>query len=340
MSQPNISSKSLFGSVTNFTTSLRGPVWNFSSSFTLIVCVSSLLLNGSTFLIFLRNRHLRIQPFSVYLMFLLVYNFLLAALQNPLGIIDSLYSSWWLGKGWCIVYRYSGSVITALGMYTHVLVTFSRLWAITYPISYRRVHSRSTAVLLCTCMCTYVHIVYLPEFVPKMPRINPSTLTNCRAQYNNSVPVQIIMYVGAILIIFLAYPFICYKRTQRKKERTHRVTAPAASSKKAVTNELSHGAGRSEQQISAVTPTTTHPQRLPTKDPGAYGFAVLTLLTSSAIVCWTPATVIFLVNAFTPFKNHLIFQTVLSIFSVQPVLDPILFAISLGDLRKGFRQVF
>lgn len=325
----------------NSTANPGGPVWNFSACFTLVVCVSSLSLNGTIFAVFLKNSQLRNNPFSVHLMFLLWYNLLLAGFQNPLGVVESLYKRWWLGKGWCVVYRYSGSVITALGMYTHVLVTFSRLWAISFPISYRRIYTKKTAVSLCICMAIYVHMIYLPEFIPKMVLINSATLNNCRNQYTNSIHVQFIMYVGAISIMLLAYPFIYHKQRQRIKERMARVGPSVVSSGQVVGSGMEQSDARSGlHNTLEVSETTHHRQRLQRADPRSYGFAVLTLLTCSATICWTPATVIFLVHSFKPIKYSMIFQIALTLFSIQPILDPILFTIALADLRRAFRKTF
>lgn len=334
----------LSNSSSNFTAEPGNPVWSFSSWLTLIVCMSSLLFNGVTLAIFLKTPRLRIQPFYVYLMFLLGYNFLLAAVQNPLSIIDSLYKTWWLGKRWCIVYKYSGSVITALGMQMHVLVTFSRLWAITFPFSYRRIHSRSTAMFLSFCLFAYVHIIYMPEFAPKMVAIKSEALTNCRAQYSLSIPMQFFMYVGAILTILLAYPFILFKRKEREKERRARVAPFAASTRKTVPSrsEVILGGGiNSFPQGSKEIPDDPAALQSTVRKANSrtYGFAVMTLLTCSAMVCWTPATVIFLVNSFSIIPYPKIFQTALTLFSMQPVLDPVLFTIALKDLRTGFREI-
>lgn len=319
----------------NVLTSSAISSWNFTSIITLCVCVSGSSLNGFTLFVFLSTRRLRMQPFSMYLIFLLIYNFLLTLLQNPLGVVDSLYPTWWLGKGWCTVYRYAGSLLTALGMYTHVLVTISRLWAITFPLSYRRFHSRKNAVLLCLGMTVLMHMIILPDFVPKTARMRtPMEIHGCRPQYKMSIVLQFMVYIGAIFIITAAYPLILFKHKQRQRALALRV-APALSAFPAqrkippAVKHLSHETLTRSSQVPDMNK--------PAREHRSHGFTVLTLLTCSAIICWTPPAVTFIVSSYKPLPYPMMFQIVLTLLSIQPVMDPILFAIALKDLRKAIR---
>lgn len=114
-----------------------GPSWNFPAVYTAVCFILVVIFNGSVLVAILSNHDLRTRPFSMYLMFLMTYNISFVALQNPLQIINDIYPTWWPSAGSCRLYHYSQSVLSSCAMNTHALIAINRLWAITFPWSYR-----------------------------------------------------------------------------------------------------------------------------------------------------------------------------------------------------------
>lgn len=135
-------------------------LWNFNTVFSLGTASSTLLLNTATLLCFLKNPTLRKQPFNVYLICLLLNNIFSTCVVTPLQIIDHMFPVWWMGPHWCLVYIYMLSCVPNYQKFSHALITVSRVWAVTFPHSYRHRHTRNLAFILCGSMIVYVNMIY------------------------------------------------------------------------------------------------------------------------------------------------------------------------------------
>lgn len=199
----------------------NGPVsdsWGFRSLLTLATALLVILFNGPTLYCFLKDGRLRKQPFSVYLICLLITNLLLAIFGNPLDVIANTHSVWTFGTPWCIVYHYMLTVISACQINAHTLISLNRVWAVTFPFSYRRLHSRTVASLVCFCMYVYVHAIHLPIFTMKMSNLDlPLEIYGCYLQFRPPILINLFAYALGLAVIIIAYPWIVYKRYQCKK---------------------------------------------------------------------------------------------------------------------------
>lgn len=309
--------------------------WQFSSVFTLVVLLLVVVLNGVVFFCFLAHRRLRENPFNVYLMCLLVFNILYAAMQNPLDLADHLYLTWPLGRVGCIVYHYSANFIPDCQMLSHLLITANRVWAVAFPLSYRRMHSHWVAFSLCLLMCVYAHFILLPEYLPQMLNMRtPLQEYGCLSQYYPSLAPEFGINVLAWSVVIGGYPYIVFKQHRRKLRRKtlfpgRKVIGQLPSS---VIQDDAQGLGQD-----GVNKLSGNPQSV---DRGSNAFTVLTLLTCSNLVFWTPAVVVFVVNAFKPVPYPDLFEVILTLFALQPVADPILFTVAKKDLQASLRRLF
>lgn len=112
-------------------------VWNYTAKYIIVICTLVVLLNGSVLLSILTTPDLRTRPFNIYLLCLMTFNICYAATENPLAIINNIYPTWWLGADWCRLYCYAETLISAGAMHTHALIATNRVWAVTFPLSYR-----------------------------------------------------------------------------------------------------------------------------------------------------------------------------------------------------------
>lgn len=274
-------------------------------------------------------------------MCLLVSNLLSAIFGNSMDVVNHMSPVWIAGKPACIVYQFAFTFVSSYQLLTHVLITLNRVWAVTYPFTYRRRHSRKTALITCAVMCTYVHLIQIPDFVINFSSMKlPLEIHGCQEQNPPNKMHQIMIYAAAVTVVITAYPYIAYKRYQYGKTRGKVLPATSYSRNQRVSIKLVQMDG----QESSLTGGESTGARLEKKDPekgGGRAFLVLTLLTCSTTICWTPAVVIFTISSFTNVTNDMtLFGVVLTIFAIQPVLDPLLFTVALQDLRAAFRNLF
>lgn len=299
--------------------------WSFYPVWSLTIWILVLLCNGVAVGAFLKDRGLRAEPFNVYLISLLLSNLVFGSLQNPLDLITSLYQSWWLGEKWCIFHLYGTVFFSAVPISFHALISASRVWAMAFPISYRRYHSRKLAILLCGFVLTYVHGIQLSPFLTSVQGFRaPFELYGCRHQYIRSDIAQYALYVFPEVFMLVAYPIVLHKRSLRRRTT--------------LLGDFTVSV-RNEQNLTQVTQKSFGARRKKAARE-THAFLVLTLLTASVFVCWTPATILFLLETYVPGQYGQYVAIFLPVFFIQPLLDPFLFAAALSELRKSIYLMF
>lgn len=304
--------------------------WNLSAGFTFTVCFLVIILNCAVLFCFVNDRDLRKEPFCVYLMCLLISNIMYAVLENPFEILTRVRSIWSFGVTCCIIYKYALSFVFNMQMFSHVLISISRLWAVTFPHSYRLQHTWKCAIALCAAMFVYVHLVHLPRFIPFVAAIRlPLEIYGCSRQYGPNIVQAFLTFIPALGIVVVAYPFIVYKR--QKRLRSKNKVSPATATVKLSTKDVS-----ARETISEV-PSRRGERKM---KRSSQSFLVLTLMTCSNLILWAPSIISFAVDYFIPLPYPLLFRVVITIVAIQPVLDPILFTIAIKDLRLKFVDTF
>lgn len=155
--------------------------------------------------------------------------------------------------------------------------------------------------------------------------------------------MQFIVYVMPEVLILAVYPYIWYKQRSRKKMRTNKVGPKsfknlfiAHTAATAVTNSIDIPLAHNVVPQNHSLPKN---ESLP-KKTSSNAFAVLTLLTCSIFVTWTPQTIYVTVLSFIPIDYPTLFEVTNVFYAVQPILDPILFTAALKDLRTSIRETF
>lgn len=114
------------------------------------------------------------------------------------------------------MYFCSNNVIACGAMITHLLISLNRIWAVTFPLSYRHTQATKMAFLFCAPLWTYAHVVVLPEMIPKILAIrNPLEIYGCRARHSMHKAVQILTNVVPVLVVTFAYVYIAFMIFQK-----------------------------------------------------------------------------------------------------------------------------
>lgn len=286
--------------------------WSFFSAWNITTTIIVAGFNMATLVYFLTNRDLRKLPFSIYLMCLMASNIALVVLHNPLELIDRFYPVCWIGRTFCIVYNYAISSIPGCQMHSHALITISRIWAVTFPISYRRLHTRSVAAASCLSMVIYVHLVQMPQFVLNVLKMRrPLEVYGCRMRLSTQQFLMIAMIPWAIIIG--GYPFIIYQRRRLRisRKRVLPISVLLQGTDVATTGLAETGRARASANRDSRSST------------------ILTLLTCSTLVFWSPVAISHSIASFATYSFPIVTQISVAMFSMQAIVDPILFSIAL-----------
>lgn len=213
-------------------TEVGQPNWTYVPVLSSIITVAGIITNGPVLLVIVKNHSTLLTPFNIYLVNLLIGNLLNLFLFFPLNVIHLAYGDhWWLGFSACTLYLYGLLVLNASMGHCHLLITVNRLWAVSFPISYRNRHRKSVAILICLAMWVYLHVTLLPGVIMdavyyRLPVETSGCSFNAEATNSQShwvAFVQIQGYDLPIVFIAVSYVWIAYRRVKRLLDKSKRV---------------------------------------------------------------------------------------------------------------------
>ncbi|XP_055349772.1 rhodopsin-like [Paramacrobiotus metropolitanus] len=274
----------------------------------IFILITSFILNSIVFTVYVTQSKIR-TPFSVYIISLVVSNILDVILFFPFMIANNLGTSdnhFIFGEPGCVVYGYGIAIIRSCCLCSHALITLNRIWAMTFPISYKNIHGFRFAICVCIFVLIAVHSVMVPGVILNEKfRPRPVKTYGCWYQVHAESTISsigIVLFYIFPLIILSSYPYLFFKYLQTKK----RIMAQDAR-----TGVLS------ENKASRT-------------------FGIVTLLSFCTIVCWLPEELVTFLMMATWSKGSVRAYPIVSLLSsFQVLLDPLFLLISSKDLRYG-----
>lgn len=198
--------------------------WNIVSALTLIETIAAFNLNLVVLIRIFTLQPLQ-TPFYIYITNLLLANVVYFTLTAPLDFINELYTSWWLGNSWCTVYIYGLFVITLVQMSTHTLIAVNRLWAVQFPLSYKKFNTMRFISLLCFGTWLFAHVTCLPGVIMdakhyRLPVEDNGCNVNLEVPFQNAWMVFVMMLNALmVFVVILLFPIIGLKLKSKRKVR-------------------------------------------------------------------------------------------------------------------------
>ncbi|XP_055345252.1 5-hydroxytryptamine receptor 1D-like [Paramacrobiotus metropolitanus] len=312
--------------------SFSSPSWSLAPASTVIITPLAIILNGYALYTFLANRHLH-SPFNVYLGSLLFSNLTYSIICNPLDVISGLYPTWPLSSAACDAYIYALLILGAVTINSHALITVNRLWAMTFPVSYRNHHNLHAAFASVAVLWIYVHVICLPGAIRdslyfRTPLHDNPCLLNVAAQFEWNLVMQFVVYDLPIVFVIVAYPYLLFKHKMRNRVRfgnsipMSRYAARSRNENGSRSGDTGTGDPSSvlKKEVSSAAcdayiyallilgAVTINSHALITVnrlwawmkrlDDRYRAFVVTTLLTISILICWVPNVTFFSVTSF------------------------------------------
>ncbi|OQV18018.1 putative CD109 antigen [Hypsibius exemplaris] len=285
--------------------------------FLVIISILGALTNGTALLRFLKERALR-SSFNIYIIHLLLLNFVFYTAQYSLTVVEALTPGrWLLSDRVCDFYLFMQSMFNAATANMHGLMAATRAWAILHPLSYREWNSERFSLQVSAGMWVYLVLVELPYWAMNALWYRSRGLTTTRTCLFNSLTSQVYSTATNLLIFtlpVLLVPVSFVTVVVAKVVRAHRRPSCPPTNAIAVAN-LSGGSA-------AARPNRSNK------------FLLLTLLTVSVTVCSMPRTIYFLVRQIRPTFSVPIY---LAVGNAQPaahaVVDPILLSLAVDRFR-------
>ncbi|XP_055340761.1 probable G-protein coupled receptor No18 [Paramacrobiotus metropolitanus] len=347
--------------IDNVTVENATAAWKSEAILSLIETVACLFLNGLALLVFVKEAHLRVH-FNIYLINLALANFVYFAVEGPLDLINHTVSVWYLGWNWCTVYMYGLWVVSLVQFLTHPLIALNRLWAIALPVHYRQNHTTRTALVCCLGTWVLGHLVGLPGIILDAAYYRKPIDGPDGCVVNPDVPGQaawmlVVQFfsVAAEAIVVGVFPLIWWLQRRRKRvghfmlksehrpggaHTVHTHLDVEHKDHSSHHSHQSHDRARARSRGNSVAPNLIEKRDVAASRKHMHAFLLLTLLTISVFLCWSPSVIYFTAVAFAPnITNPSIDSSVTLLYNFQAVMDPILFTLSLKDLRHGLYKL-
>ncbi|XP_055349828.1 melanopsin-A-like [Paramacrobiotus metropolitanus] len=282
----------------------------------IVILISRFVLNSIVLSVYIARRKMR-TPFSVYIMSLLTSNLLDLILFFPFMIANNLgtdASHFVFGETGCAVYGYGVAIMRCCCLASHALITLNRAWAMTFPISYKNIHSSRFAVALCVVVMVGIHSLMVPGLVlSEQTRPRPVQTYGCWYQVSRSKSIlNLLSTIGFFLfyimpvIIVAMYPYLFFKYLQAKKR---------------VAGQEGHQGAPAELKASRT-------------------FGIVSMLSLSIIVCWLPEELVTLLMSYVGSRSVIRAYPIVSLLSsFQVLLDPLFLLVSSRELRYGLMSI-
>ncbi|XP_055344230.1 N-arachidonyl glycine receptor-like [Paramacrobiotus metropolitanus] len=311
-------------------------IWNWSTIVKLCIFMLTILLNGIVLFAYVVNRELR-TPFTVYVMNLLTINILFAGLDMPFATIFTALPSWFPGWRVCAVYQYMLYPLAACQLWSQTLVTINRIWAAFHPFSYRSVHSFRIALTTCATVWLITHIVGLPYVVLDVVWHRTPAPYHCAlneaAQPVTARAFELVMIDLTVVIIWAAYPLLFWKLWQRLRKKA-KIAIPSTRMVNVTVRTDGSDPNNFGDGVYAQ-------RRMSRRKETSKSISMLSMLTVSTSVCYTPFHAFFFALAWTAIQPSFLWFNVASmLYIIQPLLDPVFFIIGLDNLRVSLTQMF
>ncbi|XP_055330434.1 5-hydroxytryptamine receptor 1D-like [Paramacrobiotus metropolitanus] len=277
------------------------------------VTPAGMILNGILLLILIANKTLH-TSFAVYVFVILLSSFLYASLEFLLVILEN-YGDFTIAL--CYLQQCSQWLISAQWVNAQLQICLNRIWALTFPISYKERHTKRVAVMITAANWAMLYMLGIPTIVlntryfpanPSKPFV--SCITDMIARGRYTLGNMIMDLTVPTIIIILSYPYLLYRQLKRSKKR---------------------------KAMSAENPGI----RMLIKED-LHAFLVLTSITVSVALFWAPISISFIL--LITGKLRLAPDTMQLIsygFALcDLVMNPCLICLSAKDLRMATLRVF
>ncbi|OQV17303.1 hypothetical protein BV898_08553 [Hypsibius exemplaris] len=311
---------------------------------------------GNCFLLglLLSDRELR-TPFNIHIIGLACAN-IINSTGSFLFSWATLFveAAWTFGEAACSYYLYVYWIEASVVIYQHLLIAVTRLWAVLRPISYRERYTKRLARGLILGIWVWVHAIMLPFLIRDglyFRRTIRENLQRCRAneaaQWTYNVVGQVIVYLLPIFLQIIIFPAVYLARLAKARRRT---VAPSNQEHQRSYRQASSQRGTSgttlppESQPNNRPDSASDARRVPATRRPAPGLTFLAIWSLCALVSWVPVNVvIFLLTVHPslplPGGGRALFVVFATLVAVQTTIDPIIFLLSVRNLREAARRL-
>ncbi|GAV06824.1 hypothetical protein RvY_16745 [Ramazzottius varieornatus] len=229
--------------------------------------------------------------------------------------------------------------------HAHVFIALNRLWAVSSSVSYRQ-HRNKTATIVCLLAWTYVHLLVLPGLVLDAAYYRlPEETNGCQVNTDVNkwwwIAIQFLLFNIPEAVILTVYLVVCYRTIKRRQsavqpvQRASRLAGMARSTHGHPTSTGPHHSAHN-----GAAPCSRYVCWRLWGRRSEHGFLMLTLMTLTILVCYTPGNVYFTILVINGVSVNSLALPAAIMYELNAVLDPLWFVLALPNFRAEFSRTF
>ncbi|XP_055347965.1 thyrotropin-releasing hormone receptor-like [Paramacrobiotus metropolitanus] len=290
------------------------------------LAIFSYMSNSFIVLVYARSPQLR-TPFNSYLLTLSLLDLIKSSTSSVNNISNYLRFRWVFGEFMCLLNLYCAQITSACIVTIHVLISLNRLWAVTFPFSYRTRHTRKLAAGLIIAVVVVLNALSLPVFLDHDCRSRTPGLAHL-CIYNLGYDTLYRGLYGYLthlipqMLVTIIYPIVFWKVKILRKTRDDMVMQPIQKAEQ----YNSHSVTRAVD----ITVVADNSKKQPHIPEGSgwqkrnRHFTVLTILFINSLLFWTPGHVIYSFMMTASFLDVRTLAIVNYLFSLDCTMNPFL----------------
>ena len=194
----------------------------------ILLCVFTVVSNFLIILAFISAPRLR-HPFNYFLLNMAVSDVLVGAIGISLSIVYEYFKYWPLNGAVCSFYIFFDYTASNVSVWTLVIVAIDRLWAVQWPIAYRRYNKTPKALIGISLSWIIVNATILPGFIyTRMTFGNLTEKEKICAWEHEGLPVFASSFPTSVFNGWIPTPIVitCYILTLIKIFKQSNLTQP------------------------------------------------------------------------------------------------------------------
>ncbi|XP_055348967.1 probable G-protein coupled receptor No18 [Paramacrobiotus metropolitanus] len=312
--------------------------------------VASILFNGIIVLVYIKEQNLR-NSFNSLIVNLCIAEVLLATMGMPGNFFRGLYGYFPFSNAACTFFLYGNNIFGSGVRYGHVLIACNRLWAVTYPIHYRKHHNVRVTYMTIAVVWLCVNILHLSLIVPgriwKKPN-DTQCVVNVEFQRKTALMVEILGFTVTEFIVIALSGFVSFKIHKQNQIKAEKKAVSTAGAMPGYTSkhEQSVAANAGSVETNVTAGPVSHSQATTSQKKGRakHGSStshnrVLAYLVVAIIFCWTPNHVYWLLVDAVGYWNQTFLAVQFFAVYANSWINPILCYAALKELRKAINKM-
>ncbi|XP_014669958.1 PREDICTED: alpha-2B adrenergic receptor-like [Priapulus caudatus] len=341
----------------------------------LFVIVTTTIVGNLLVIIAIRtDKHMQ-TTFNYYVLNLAVTDFLVGLTVMTFYSVDVVFGYWPFGEVMCGVWVFLDYGLTFVSVFTLVAISIDRLWSVSWPIYYQRMHNISkVAVAICIIWLVMI-VIWLPPCVLDRVRYSQPHVCIWEPSNNREFVVVVAVLGHHLPDVVLVVSYACIITVMRRRARVgvavtnprpmHSLSVPhndpASTSNggnggdtNAAPTPMTISVVSSVASTAADSNATQREGQPPPPPPGGRAtqleqrkqikerrvFHMLTYILAGYAICWVPFHFVFDISAVSPDSiSPALYSGIFYLSYTNSTINPFLYHASNQEFKKAFRRL-